>query len=140
MTAWDLFLHAAPELFVVVSIGVGALIAVLGNRRRVTEQQGGHGLGTLTYRSDQLAYEPPHDGALLGYRHPLGWSVRITRGIPTAIGPHGTVSRWSAAQVAWVAAEPELAAEACSRLQLEETRADDSLPVAEPPPGNGDEA
>lgn len=88
-----------------------------------------------TYRHALLALRPPHDGALLGYRHPLGHPVRIVQGIPVAVGRGTAASRWSAAAVAWVPCEPELAAEARERLRLEaleETRADDSLPVAQP--------
>lgn len=60
--------------------------------------------------------------------------MRIVQGIPVAVG-RGTASRWSAAAVAWIPCEPELAAEARERLRLEameETRADESEPVAEP--------
>ena len=88
--------------------------------------------GTPVYRGGLLALDPPHDGALLGYRHPLGWPVRIVRGIPVAVGTDGRAARWSATAVAWVGCEPELAAEARSRLQLEDTRVDESMPVAEP--------
>lgn len=112
-----------------------AIVRRLGwERSRVTEQQGGHGEqpGTLTYRGDRLAYEPPRDGAKLGFKHPLGWPVRIVQGIPVAVGPDGRAAQWSRALMGWTHCYSDLAEEARSRLQLEETRADDSLPVAEP--------
>lgn len=86
--------------------------------------------GTPAYRADRLAYEPPRDGALLGFVHPLGWPVRIVQGIPVAVGPDGRAAQWSRTLTGWTHCYSDLAAEARSRLQLEETRTDDPLPPA----------
>lgn len=90
----------------------------------------GWAIGAWALRDEPLS--PARDGAQIGYGHPSGWLVRLVQGYPVALSPDGRCSRWHAAYQEWRPAEPDLAAEARSRIQLEETQVDESLPVAEP--------
>lgn len=71
----------------------------------------------------RLVVEPPRDGALLGYAHPLGWPVRIVSGLPVAVGPLTNAARWSAcdADWRWLSPADPLAREARELIQQEET-------------------